>query len=227
MGATLTIATGGMHCIGAWRAKPSGTPCGGVVVIQDIFGIDAVLRRVVDEFAAQGYAAIAPALFDHLETGVELDRNPAGVKYGSALAREVGTDRAVEAVASAAEAIAPAGPIGCVGCGWGGTIALLASIRLGIPAVIRPGAAGTLEVPDEAPRAPLLFHVGGRDGAARRASIERYCAPWPHCEFHVYPGAGDGCDINEAGAALARERTLAFLQRELRGPQRAAAGARR
>src|SRR5688572_9135172 len=102
----ISIPTPGLHCISAYRADPAGTPLGGIVVVQEIFGVNAHIRRVVDGYAEAGYVAIAPALFDHVETGIELDYDEAGVARGRALVAEVGFDRAVEAVASAAQAIA-------------------------------------------------------------------------------------------------------------------------
>ena len=129
-----SIPTSGMHCIGAYRADPAGTPLGGIVVVQEIFGVNAHIRRVVDGYADAGYVAIAPALFDYVESGVELDYDEAGVARGRALVGEVGFDRAVTSVASAAQAIASAGRVGVVGYCWGGTVAFLSATRLSLPA---------------------------------------------------------------------------------------------
>jgi len=118
MGHSLTVPTAGMHCIGAWRADPPGTPRGGIVVVQEIYGVNAHIRRMVEGYAATGYVAIAPALFDHAESGAELGYDGAGTARGRALAAEVGFERAVAGVASAAQAIASAGCIGVVGYCW-------------------------------------------------------------------------------------------------------------
>jgi carboxymethylenebutenolidase len=85
------------------------------VVIQEIYGVTAHIRRVVDHFAALGYTAIAPAFFDHLESGVELGYDQVGANKGKQLVAELGLERALEDVASAAESIASAGKIGTVG----------------------------------------------------------------------------------------------------------------
>ena len=84
----INIPTAGMHCISAYRADPAGTPRGGIVVMQEIFGVNAHIRRVVDSYAEAGYVAIAPAIFDYLENGVELDYDEAGVARGRALAAD-------------------------------------------------------------------------------------------------------------------------------------------
>jgi carboxymethylenebutenolidase len=86
VGQTLQLATARMQCIGAYRADPPGPARGGIVVVQEIFGVNAHVRSVVDRFAAHGFVAIAPAMFDHVETGVELGYDERGVKKGRELA---------------------------------------------------------------------------------------------------------------------------------------------
>src|SRR5262249_3368360 len=101
MGERINIATSGTQCIGAYVAKGPGTPRGGIVVVQEIFGVNAHIRTLADRFAALGYTAIAPAFFDHVESNVELDYGEQSFARGRALVGEVGLDRAVEDVASA------------------------------------------------------------------------------------------------------------------------------
>src|SRR5215510_9521882 len=113
MGQVIQLNTSRTQCIGAYLAKPAGTPKGGLVVVQEIFGVNAHMRNVTDRFAAHGYVAIAPAFFDHVETGVELDYGEAGFKRGRELVGELSFDLVVEDVASAAESIRSAGRIGC------------------------------------------------------------------------------------------------------------------
>lgn len=219
MGDTLQINSTSMHCIGAYRAIPSGKPKGGIVVIQEIFGVNAHIRSVVDRFADQGYVAIAPAVFDHLETGVELGYDSAGIAKGRALIDELGVDRAVEDVASAAETIRSAGKIGVVGYCWGGSIALLSAIRLGLPAVSYYGARNVNYL-DQAVSAPLQFHFGERDASIPAAAIERHRQALPDSEIYVYPAAhGFNCELRDdydaASAQLALQRTLTFFDLHL------------
>src|SRR5215472_7151130 len=157
MGQNINLNTTRMQCIGAYLAKPAGKPKGGIVVIQEIFGVNEHIRRVADGFAEAGYTAIAPSFFDHLETGVELGYNEEGYARGKALVMELGMDRAVEDVASAAEAIASAGRIGTVGYCWGGTVALLSAIRLGLPSVSYYGARNVPFLGEQL-KAPVMFH---------------------------------------------------------------------
>ena len=105
MGDNLQLNSSGMQCIGAYHARAQGKARGGIVVVQEIFGVNAHIRRLVDGFAAQGYEAIAPAFFDHLETGVELDYDAAGIARGSRPVDELDVDRVLADVGSAADAI--------------------------------------------------------------------------------------------------------------------------
>lgn len=219
MGNFIQIPTAGMHCINAYRADPAGAPLGGIVVVQEIFGVNAHIRRVVDGYAEAGYVAIAPALFDYVEAGVELDYDDAGVARGRALVAEVGFDRAVETVASAAQAIASAGRKGVVGYCWGGTVSFLCATRLALPAVVYYGGR-SVPFLDERAQAPLLFHFGERDPIIPPEHVALHRAKQPQAQIHVYPaGHGFNCDAradyDPASAALARERSLAFFAQQL------------
>jgi len=221
MGQTINIPTRGTQCIGGYLAKAEGKPKGGVVVIQEIFGVTAHIREVADRFAAAGYTAIAPAFFDHLESGVELDYDQAGMERGKALVGELGLERAVEDVASAAEAIASAGRIGTVGYCWGGTVALLAALRLGMPSVSYYGARN-LPFLGEKPKAPVMFHFGEKDTSIPPEAVARHRELLPQMDVHTYP-AGHAFNrdhdphYDEASARLAWQRTLAFFDKELAG----------
>ncbi len=135
MGERIDLDTAGGHRVGAYLAKPAGQPKGGIVVVQEIFGITPHIRDVTDRFAEAGYTAVAPAFFDYVERDADLAYDRGGTSHGRKLAAEVGMDRAVEAVASAADSIRSSGKIGVVGFCWGGTVALLAGQRLGLRAV--------------------------------------------------------------------------------------------
>lgn len=219
MGRTIHLNTARMQCIGAWLAEPVGAPRGGTVVVQEIFGVNAHIRGIAERFAAHGYVAVAPAIFDHVETGVELGYGPGDVTRGRELIAEIDMDLALADVASAAEAIASAGPIGCVGYCWGGTIAFLAATRLGLPSVSYYGSRNVGFL-DEAPRAPLQLHFGERDRSIPPAAIERHREALPDAEIFTYPaGHGFNCELREdydaASSALAFERTLAFFEKHL------------
>ena len=220
MGEHIRLNTAGMQCIGAYLAKPAGKPKGGIVVVQEIFGVNPHIRAVVDRFATKGYTAIAPAFFDHVESDVELDYDSASFARGKQLVAEVGMQRALEDVASAAESIASAGKIGAVGYCWGGTVALLAATRLGLPAVSYYGARN-VNFLDEKPKAPVQFHFGERDDSIPPAAVQRHRDAYPEMEIYTYPAGHafnrdvDNTHYDAASAKLALQRTLAFLERNL------------
>ena len=221
MGQHINLPTSGTQCIGAYLAQPSGKSKGGLVVIQEIFGVNAHMRSVVDRFAELGYTAIAPAFFDHVESGVELGYDEAGFAKGRQLAGEVGLERALEDVASAAEAIASAGKIGTVGYCWGGSVALLAALRLGLPSVSYYGARN-LPFLHETPKAPVMFHFGEKDQHITPAMVAKHREALPQMEVFTYPADHGfnrdvGASYDEASAKLALQRTMAFFEQHLAG----------
>ncbi|HEY8329373.1 MAG TPA: dienelactone hydrolase family protein [Rhodanobacter sp.] len=221
MGQHINIPTTRTQCIGGYLAQPQGKPKGGIVVIQEIFGVTSHIRHVADRFAEHGYTAIAPAFFDHLESGVELGYDQVGVNKGKQLVAELGLERALEDVASAAESIASAGKIGTVGYCWGGTVALLAALRLGLPSVSYYGARN-LPFLHETPQAPVMFHFGEKDHSIPPEMVAKHREALPQMEVFTYPADHafnrDGSTpYDEASANLALQRTLAFFDRHLAG----------
>jgi carboxymethylenebutenolidase len=221
MGQHINIPTTRTQCIGGYLAQPQGKPKGGIVVIQEIFGVTAHIRHVADRFAEYGYTAIAPAFFDHLESGVELGYDQVGANKGKQLVAELGLERALEDVASAAESIASAGKIGTVGYCWGGTVALLAALRLGLPSVSYYGARN-LPFLHETPQAPVMFHFGEKDHSIPPETVAKHREALPQMEVFTYPADHafnrDGsAPYHEASAKLALQRTLAFFDKQLAG----------
>jgi carboxymethylenebutenolidase len=206
--------------IAAWKAFPDAEPHGALVVIQEIFGVNAHIRSVADDFAGQGYAVLAPALFDVLEPGVELDYDAEGIAKGRDLITRLGLEKALDMTASAAAALAGHGKVGTVGYCWGGTVALLAALRLGLPSASYYGARNVPFL-GETPKAPVVFHFGERDASIPPEMVEKHRQLLPQMPLYVYPaGHGFNCDaradFDPQSAALARSRTLAFFDGQLR-----------
>lgn len=206
--------------ITGWLALPDGKPRSGVVVIQEIFGVNAHIRSVADRFAAHGYAALAPALFDPAEPDVELDYSAESIARGRELVTAIGFDHALDSVSAAARFL-HAGElrVAVVGYCWGGSLAFLANTRLGLPAVSYYGAR-TIPYVNEHAQAALLFHFGERDGSIPASDIATIRAAQPRAEVHVWPaGHGFNCDMradyDATSANKALAVTLQFLQREL------------
>ena len=205
--------------VAAWRAEPDGPPRAALVVIQEIFGVNAHIRSVADRFASDGYLVLAPAMFDVLELGVELGYDSEGVDRGRGLIALLGLDRATDIVGAAAVTLAAVGKVGTVGYCWGGTVALLAALRLGLPSVSYYGARN-LPYLDQQPRAPVMFHFGEHDASIPPETVAAHRQRLPQMETFTYPaGHGFSCDaradFDAPSAALARKRTLQFFERHL------------
>ena len=206
--------------VSAWRAEPSGTPRGSIVVIQEIFGVNAHIRSTAEDFATQGYVALAPAYFDVIETGVELDYDTDGIAKGRELITELGLEAAVDITAAAVRELAKiGGKVGTVGYCWGGTVALLAALRLGLPSASYYGARNVPFL-QETPQAPVIFHFGERDASIPPEMVALHREHLPQMPLHTYPaGHGFNCnvraDYDAPSAALARQRTLAFFSEHL------------
>lgn len=223
MGKHINLPTSGTQCIGAYLAEAEGKPKGGLVVIQEIFGVNAHIRAVADRFAAMGYTAVAPAFFDHLETSVEMDYTDKSMAKGRQLVTELGLDRALEDVASAAEAIASARKIGTVGYCWGGTVAFLSAIRLGLPSVSYYGARNAPFLGEKL-QAPVMFHFGEEDPSIPPETVAKHRQMLPQMDVYSYPGAGhafnrdiDPGHYHRASAELALKRTMTFFDKYLVG----------
>lgn len=207
----------------AWRADPGGPPHAGVLVIQEIFGVNAHIRGVAERFAAEGYVALAPAVFDPVERRVQLDYDATGIQRGRSLVTALGIDRAIDVLDASAQELQMEGlRVGAVGFCWGGTLALLCSTRLGVPAVDYYGAR-SVPFLDEPARAPLMCHFGGRDESIPRADIALHRQKQPRAQVFEYPNAGhafnrdvDPNAFEPASAALAWQRTLDFFGEQLR-----------
>lgn len=205
--------------IAAWESLPDGRARGALVVIQEIFGVNAHIRSVADGFAAEGYAVLAPAFFDVLERGVELGYDAEGTARGRDLITRLGLEKALDMTASAATVLAAHGKVGTVGYCWGGTVALLAALRLGLPSA---SYYGSRDVPFlvETPKAPLIFHFGELDKSIPPEMVQQHRDALPRMPVHTYPADhGFNCDArasyDPASAKLARERTLAFFAEHL------------
>lgn len=210
--------------ISAWRADPPIPPHGALVVVQEIFGVNAHIRSVVDRFAAHGYVAIAPAFFDHLEPQVELAYDETGVARGRELVAKLGFERVlgdVEAAAREIEGSTECGKVGVVGYCWGGSVAFLANCRLDLPAVSYYGGRTVPFLGHERPRAPLLLHFGENDPLIPPEHVALHREHLPTAQIEVWPaGHGFNCeqraDYHAPSAQAALQRTLAFFQHHLR-----------
>ena len=206
----------------AYVAQPAGTPKGGVVVLQEIFGVNSHIRAVADGYAAQGYLAVAPATFHRVKPGVELGYQPDDMTAGFGLKTAVEALPApgvLQDIQAAIDHAAQAGKVGIVGYCWGGLLTWRAACSLKGLSAAAPYYGGGVTTPEEAARKPLvpvLAHFGDQDHWIPLDTVEAFKAAQPGVTVHVYQANhGFNCDqrgsYNEAAATLARERTLAFF----------------
>lgn len=219
MGETINLTAEDGHTLSAYRARPSGTPRGGLVVIQEIFGVNAHIRSVADGFAADGYVSLAPALFDRVERGYETGYDQADIERGRATRGKLAVEDAVKDVRAAAKALAAEGlRVGVVGYCFGGTMAWLAATRIdGLAASVSYYGGGVADAAGEQPRCPVIFHFGETDASIPKDHWDRIKTQHPTLPMHIYPaGHGFSCDergsFHEPSARQARQRTIDFFR---------------
>ena len=202
--------------VAAWRAEPTGPSRGALVVLQEIFGVNAHIRAVTERFAQAGYVALAPDLFAPVQAHVELGYGSDDAARGGELRSAVGFDRAIDIAGVAAHRLQDEGlRTGAVGYCWGGSLAFLCNTRLGLPAVSYYGAR-TVPFLGEPTRAPMLFHFGERDASIPPQAIDAHRAALPTAPIYLYnAGHGFNCelraDYHADSAELAWRRTLDFF----------------
>ena len=200
-----------------YEAAPAEPPRGGVVVIQEIFGVNSHVRSVCQQYARAGYLAWAPAVFDHVEKGVELGYDQDGFMAGVELAGKVGLDIPLADVRLCAERFSELGLKTCVvGYCWGGSVAYLAAAKIGRSAFAAASCYYGSQVPKmkmDPARCPTVLHFGERDTYIDVADVKAFQAMRPETTVHLYPAnhgfnCTDRADYDEASARLAFKRTL-------------------
>ena len=218
MSKTMTLTAADRHALSAYVAEPSGKARGGVVVVQEIFGINSHIRSVADGYAADGYLTIAPALFDRVQPGYETGYKPEDVQKGIEMMQKLKLDQTLADITAAAEYASSAGKVGMVGYCWGGTMTWVAAARVpGIAAAAPHYGGGIASFASEQPKAKVLLHFGEQDQNPSPEQARQVIAAHPDVEAHFYPaGHGFNCDqrgsYHAPSAKLARERTVAFFR---------------
>lgn len=222
MGKDIELTASDGTKLGAYVAGPDNATKG-VVVLQEIFGVNHYIRDMVDRFAAAGYKAIAPAMFDRSgERGIDLGYGPDDRKTGmEALGKVMATNKSVLDVVAAAKALGTAST-GVVGYCWGGTMAWASATSTTDFKAASCWYGGQIsKMKDAKPNCPVQMHFGETDGSIPMSDVEAIKAAQPQAETYVYPGAGHGFGCNErdsfnqAAYELAQQRTLAFLEKNL------------
>ena len=220
MAETIKLTASDGHSFDAYVAQPKGMARGGLVVIQEIFGVNQHMRKVADGFAADGYMCVTPALFDRTKRGVELGYGPADIPAGRDLRQTLKLDDVLLDLKAAVDVARSAGKVGAVGYCWGGSLAFVCATRLGVNAAV--GYYGGAIVPhkDETPGCPTMLHFGERDKGIPLTDVEIIRKARPDVTIHIYP-ADHGFNCDERGsweptsARIARERTLELFRKNI------------
>jgi carboxymethylenebutenolidase len=221
MGKPINLTASDGHKLSAYQAEPSGKPRGGIVVIQEIFGVNKHIREVADGYAADGYLVIAPAMFDRVEKNVELDYKAEDIARGREIRGKVTNDMAVKDAQAAINEAAKAGKVGIVGYCWGGLVTWLAAAKAsGLSAAAPYYGGGILDNADLAPKVPVMGHFGDKDAHIPVEGVKKLAEKHKQHQIFIYEADhGFNCDhrgsYNAPAAKQARERTLTFFRKHV------------
>lgn len=210
------------HQLQAYCAGNNGSARAALVVIQEIFGVNSHIRAVADDYAAQGFLTVAPALFDRVQRGLELDYISADMQKGMGIARQIGMEKALQDVGAAIHYAGqkPGRKVGVVGYCFGGSLAWLAATRLKPAAAVGYYGGQIAQNAAEKPRCPIMLHFGAKDAHIGPEAIATIQQHHPELPVFVYDaGHGFNCDQRKdyepQSASLARQRTLEFFNQHL------------
>jgi carboxymethylenebutenolidase len=221
MSERITLHASDGQAFGAYVARPEGEPIAALVVVQEIFGVNAHIRSVADGYARDGFLAIAPALFDRIEPNVELGYEGADAQTARSFIPKLDVEKALADVAAAVDFCTSTGKrVGVIGYCFGGTIAWLAACRLPIAAAVGYYGGRIAQYAAETPAVPVMLHFGRQDAHIPAEEVEKVQSLHPDVEVYWYDaGHGFNCDArasyNAASAHQARARSLAFLKKHL------------
>ena len=217
---TLTAADG--HQLDAYVAHPQGDPVAGLVVVQEVFGVNAHIRSVADGYAKDGFLAVAPALFDRIQRGVELAYEGPDMQTAMSFYPKLNMEESLEDVAAALAYAAGASgkKAGVIGYCFGGTLAWLMATRHRPAAAVGYYGGRCGNYAAENPSCPVMLHFGKQDAHIPAADVEKVQAAHPEVEIYWYDaGHGFNCDarasFNAEASREARMRSLAFFKKHL------------
>jgi len=221
VGKMIELTAGDGHKLSAYRSEPKGKPRGGLIVVQEIFGVNSHIRSIADGYAADGYLAVAPAFFDRAQRGVDLGYSQADIEVGRTYIPKMNWDNVIKDAAAGRDGLKSAGKVGIVGYCWGGTVSWMAAARLaGLACAVCYYGGGIPNNAGEKPKCPVMFHWGETDQSIPIDAAKKAAAQHPSAQSFTYPaGHGFNCDqrgsYHAESAKLARERSLEFLRKHI------------
>lgn len=220
MGEIISLTAADGHVLDAYGVMPASRPVGGLVVVQEVFGVNRHIREVCDRFAAAGYAVVAPSLFDRVRRDVDLDYDSTGLAAGRALRMEIGWEAPLLDVEAAIVSLTDHGKVGIIGYCWGESVTWLAATRLTVAAAVCYYGGQIVQFKGEHAKCPVMMHFGEKDPYIPTEDIAVICQALPEAKIFRYPaGHGFNCDRRDdfdlESARLAGSRTLDFLAEHL------------
>jgi carboxymethylenebutenolidase len=210
MGENIVLTAKDGFKLDAYRADPVGKPRGGIVVIQEIFGVNHHIKSVADRYAALGYLAIAPALFDRVEKNFDSGYDGSSMDKARALVGKSSLDLRLADTQAAIDVAKEAGKVAVIGYCMGGSIAFLSATRLNnVAAGIGYYGGQVAQFANEKPKAPVMLHFGEKDQAIPLTDVEKVKAAQPNVPVYIYTGAGHGFHCDERGSFNAEAAQIA------------------
>src|SRR3954462_12784833 len=212
MGKNIELASSDGFKLGAYRADPAGKARGGIVLVQEIFGVNHHIKKVADGYASDGYAGIAPQYFDRVQKNFDVGYAQPDMEAGRGIVGKLDWGNVVKDTQAAINELKAAGKCAVVGYCWGGTVAWLSAVKNdGLACTVAYYGGGVAGMVNEKPKVPVMFHWGEKDHAIPMDAVRKVEAAHPSAISHVYPaGHGFNCDERQSweanSAKLARER---------------------
>ena len=213
------------HQFSAYEGSPSSEVKGGIVLIQEIFGVNSHIRSVVDGYADEGYYTIAPGLFDRIEENVELGYEAEDMQKGIQFVTKMKPENTLSDIAAVTEFIKekyPQRKIATIGYCFGGTMAWVSAGALdAISCSVCYYGGQIASLADRTPKCPTLLHFGELDAHIPMSDVDKIRLAQPNAEVLVYEGVKHGfncdarSDYDKDAAELAKQRSLAYLMKHL------------
>ena len=219
MGESIKATASDGHEFDIYLAQSKGSPRGGVVLIQEIFGVNNHIKNVAEKFSSNGYLVGAPSLFDRVQRDIQLGYSTEDIRRGRELKDNLSNESPLMDITATLNIVRSAGHVAVVGYCWGGTLAWLSACQVdGFNAAISYYGGGIGKLLSIQPKCPTIFHFGEQDHAIPAEEINSLRQAHPECPIYLYPaGRGFNCEqrdsFNSTSSAIAFERTIQHLDK--------------
>ena len=217
MGEIINATASDGHEFDIYLAQSKGSPRGGIVLIQEIFGVNNHIKNVAEKFSSNGYLVGVPSLFDRVQPDIQLGYSTKDVIRGKQLKDNLGNEKPLIDIIATLNIVRSAGRVAVVGYCWGGTLAWLSACHVdGFDVAISYYGGGIGQLLSIEPRCPSIFHFGEQDHAIPVAEVNSLRQAHPECPIYLYPANhGFNCEqrdsFHSTSSAIAFERTIQHL----------------